>query len=257
MIVNDAIAYALRVSGVLGVGQSALQQDTDDAMRALVMMIEQWQRRRWLVYRLDDLDTRVIPYKKTWTIGPSDADIPYPDRPGTIESAFLRQNTGWGPDTFPVDFPLRRIPSKEAWNRIPLKSLGSWPFQYYYDPTRPNGTFYLWPIPIQWLFSLHMSVPQDVSNFTGDEEITDFLPAESEEAILYNLAARLRANYQLPGDPAVLALARSSLNTLRTLNFQMQALRMPDALRRNVRFRNPMAGHFPEVAAGLPYPVLM
>ena len=244
------------MAGVLGVGQTALPQDTSDAMTALKMMVEQWQRKRWLVYRLDDLDIPVVPYKRTWSIGPG-GDLDYPDRPGTIESAYLRQVTGVGPDTFPVDFPLRRIPSKEAWNRVPLKHLGSWPFQFFYDPTQPKGTFYLWPIPIQSLFELHLSVPQDVSNFTGTEEITDFLPPESEMAIVYNLALLLRTNYMLTPDPGLLAQARASLNVLRTLNFQMQSLRMPDGLRRNVRFRNPMAGAYPEVAAGLPYPVLM
>jgi len=227
-------------------------------MRALVMLMEQWQRRRWLVYRLDDLEIDVVPYKRTWTIGPGDgADIAYPDRPGTIESAFLRQNTGWGPDTFPVDFPLRQLSSKQEWNNVPLKHLGSWPFQIYYDPTRPNGTVYVWPVPIQNFFELHFSVPQDVKHFTGTEEITDFLPGEAEEAIIYNLAARLRVNYQLPPDPGVVALARASLNTLRTLNTQISRLRMPDALRRNVRFRNPMAGHYPQTSAGLPYPTLL
>ena len=227
-------------------------------MRALVMMIEQWQRKRWLVYRLDDVDIRVIPWKRTWTIGPSPhADIPYPDRPGTIESCFLRQTTGWGPDTFPVDYPMRRIPSKEAWNAIALKYLGSWPFQFYYDPTRPDGTVYIHPVPIQHFFSLHFSIPQDVSNFDGTEEITDFMPAEAEEALIYGLAARLRVNYQLPPDPGVVALARASANTLRVLNFQMQSLRMPGALGQRGRFRNPLGGHVPDAVATMPYPVLL
>jgi len=227
-------------------------------MRALVMLMEQWQRRRWLVYRLDDLDVDVTPYKRTYTIGPSPtADIHYPDRPGTIESCFLRQRTGWGPDTFPVDFPMRQLYSKQEWNNVPLKHLASWPFQIYYDPTRPDGTVYVWPIPLQVFFSLHFSVPQDVSNFTGAEEITDFLPAESEMALVYNLAVMLRENYDLPPKPATIALAKASLNTLRVLNAQISRLRMPDALRRNVRFRNPMAGHYVEASAGMPYPTLL
>jgi len=249
----------MRVAGVLGVGQTPLPQDTSDAVSALQMMLGQWQRRRWIVYRLDEIESPVTPWQRTWTVGPSGADIYYADRPGSIESGFLRQLTGMGggSDSFPVDYPLRPISSRESWNRIPLKHLGSWPINFYYDPTRPNGTIYLWPVPVQPWFEIHFAVPQDVSNFTGSEDLDDVFPSEVSEALIYNLAGRLRVNYALPPDQGLLGLARQSLNTVRSINFAMQPLRMPDALRRQVRFRNPMAGHIPDFAsATVPFPVL-
>jgi len=250
------------------VGQSPIPQDNADAMTALSLMMQQWQRRRWIVFRLDDAFTPVTPWQGIYTVGPGgDFDFelgPPADRPGTIESAFLRQLTGLGvPDGFPVDYPLRKIPSKEAWNRIPLKHLGSWPFQYFYDPTwKPDnpqgtGTLYIWPIPIQSFFEVHISVPRDIRHIPPYTDLTDYLPPETEMAIVYNLAAVLRVNYQMPPDPQLLALARSTVGTLRTVNYAAGQLRMPDALKRQVRFKNPLSGHYPEVSAGMPYPTLL
>ena len=254
MLVSDAIAYALRIAGVLGVGQVALPQDTGDAQAALALMLKQWQRKRWIVYRLDDVAIAATPGKGSYTIGP-DGDI-MTDRPGSIESAFLRQLVGSGPNAYPVDYPLHRIGSKEEWNAISLKFLGSWPGSWFYDPTMPNGTVYIWPIPIQNFFELHFSVPLAIGDFTPDTELETIQPPEAEEAIAYNLAARLRVMYALPPDPGMLALARASLNTLRTTNFAMRPLVMPAALRRPSRMRNPMGGFVPETSATVPFPVL-
>lgn len=256
MLVADLINYAFRISGVLGVGQAALPQDFEDARTTLDNLSEQWQRMRWLVFRLDDFHTTARLFKPTYTIGLTpDADIHFP-RPSTIESVYLRQVVGGSPNSFPVDFPLRQIMSKEEWNAIPLKHLWSWPSQWFYDPTLPDGTFYIWPIPLQHHFELHFSVPQHISNIPLDRDLLVYLPPESQKALAYNLAVELRAHYDLPPNQGLGINAATSLGVLRTMNYRMRPLRMPPELRRNVRLKNPMAGFYPEVAAGIPFPVL-
>ena len=59
------------------------------------------------------------------------------------------------------------------------------------------------------------------------------LPAEYQEALLYNLAARLRPAYQLGPDPSVTALAMSSLNTIRAANIEVPLLELPANLVRS------------------------
>lgn len=257
MVVSDLINYTLRLAGILGVGQSPLAQDEQDAQTTLALMAQQWQRKRWLVFRLDDLTVQIQPWKTSYTIGTSEpVDIIYP-RPGTIETATLRQLTGLGvPGGFPVDYPLQKIWSREEWNSIPLKRLGSWPARFFYDPTLPNGTIYLWPIPIQTLFELHIAPVQSITALPPGQEITDIMPPEAQEALAYNLATRLRVNYRLPPDPSMISLALASLNTLRTLNFGVRTLRMPVGLAAPSRVKNPMAGFYPEANAGIPFPVL-
>jgi hypothetical protein len=257
MLVADTIAYALRVAGILGVGQVALPQDTDDATLALALMLAQWQRKRWLVYRLEDVSIKVNSGRGVYNIGPSaDTTIFYPDRPGSIEAAYIRQLTGSSPASLPVDYPLARISSREEWSQISLKQLHSWPSSYFYDPSLPDGLIYIWPVPVQEYFELHFSIPQDLgASLHAEVEIDDWLPPETEEALVYNLAMRLRLNYQLPPDPGLAAAARASLNTLRQTNFAMQPLRMPAGLMRGGRWKNPYGG-FVESAVSIGTSVL-
>jgi hypothetical protein len=263
MLVSEMLAYSLRIAGVLGVGQVALAQDTGDAGAALELMLAQWQRKRWLVFRVEEVTCPVISGQPFYTIGPTPTtgpppDLYYPERPANIESAFIRQLIGTsGPSSLPVDFPLQRIDSREEWSRIALKKLQSWPGRFFYDPSYPLGQFYVWPIPIQNFFELYVQIQQDIRvALLPTVELDDYLPTETEEAIAYNLAARLRINYQLPSSPDLIAIATASLATLRSTNFRIQKLGMPAALSRGGRWKNPSAGFYPETSVGIPFNVV-
>lgn len=265
MIVSDIIAYAQRASGLLGVGQVALPQDTSDAQTALMLMLQQWRQKRWLVFRLDNVIFPLLPTKGDYTIGVA-GTTPAPDvvvsgnfRPANVQSCFLRQEVGSGPNSYPVDFPMRILESRQQYDQIALKSLQSWPASIFYDPTIPNATIKVWPIPIQNLFSLYVSFQQaiDMAGEAGAAvELDSYVPVETQEAIVYNLAGRLCVNYAVPVNPALAAAARSTLNTMRMTNFALGPLVMPSALRGSTRLKNPMAGLIPETAAGVPVTVL-
>ena len=265
MVVSDLVAYAQRVSGLLGVGQVALAQDTSDAQTALQLMLQQWRQKRWLVFRLDNVLFPLTPGKGDYTIGPAGAS-PAPDvvvngnfRPANVQTCFLRQNTGSGPNSFPVDYPMRILESRAQYDQISLKTLLSWPSNIFYDPLIPNGTVKVWPVPMQPLFSLYVSFQQAIdlaAEVAASVDLDTYLPVETQEAIVYNLAGRLCVNYAVPMRPELAAMAKASLNTLRQTNFALQPLQMPSALRGSTRLKNPMGGFFPEVAAGVPFTVL-
>jgi hypothetical protein len=262
VIVSDLVAYAQRASGLLGVGQVALAQDTADAQTALLLMLQQWRQMRWVVFRLDNVMFPLIPGTGDYTIGPAantpDVAVTGNFRPANIQSCFLRQDLGSGPNSFPVDFPMRTLESRQQYDQIALKSLQSWPSAIYYDPTIPNATVKVWPIPMQPLFSLYLAFQQaiDLAGESGAAvELDTILPTETQEAIVYNLAARLCVNYAVPLNPALAAAARASLQTVRTANFALQPLQMPGALRGTTRLKNPMAG-IVETSAGVPATVL-
>jgi len=52
---GSIINLALKMAGVLGIGQTAQAEDANDALTVMNMMLAQWQRKRWLVYSLDDV----------------------------------------------------------------------------------------------------------------------------------------------------------------------------------------------------------
>lgn len=267
MLVQDLLSYSMRVAGILGVGQVALAQDLADANTALNMMVNQWRQKRWLVFRLNYALLPLVIGKQSYWVGPVDnasgnPNNPPPDlvtdgayRPANIQSCFLRQNVGSGPNSYPIDFPMRILDSRQSYDRLSLKFLQSWPAAIYYDPIVPLAQLFIWPIPVQQLFSLYIAWQQDI-NYVDEQgqstEIEDYLPAETEEALTYNLALRLAVNYKLPPDPSLAGAAKASLNVLRQTNFALQTLRMPQSLRPGTRLRNPLGGFYPEVAAGVP-----
>lgn len=223
---NDLLTLALKDGGIVGVGQTPKAEDMNDAFDRLNMMIAQWRRKRWLVYRLVST-SKVSTGASSYTVGTGgDFNIARPDR---IEDAFLRLlNTG---GANPVDYPLRVLQSREDYNQIATKSLNAWPEFVFYDPTLPNGTLYPWPIAAASIYEIHISTKVDLPAFTSlAQQIT--LPEEYKAGILYNMAVRLRAAYRLPPDETLNGLAKDALNVIRGANTAIAQLRMPMALSR-------------------------
>lgn len=245
---TDLISLAFRAAGVVGVAQTPLPRDLADGLNLVNMMLEQWQRRRWLVYHLVDR-ALLMSNKKSYTIGPgADFDVMRPDR---VEAAFIRFNptpgqngasdfnADFGPDFggepdpgngMPIDYGLRLLESREDYNRIALKNLRSFPQYLFYDSANTWGNLFPWPIPNNQ-YELHISLKEVLGQFPSLTTVIT-LPPEYAEAIWTNLTLRVGALY--PGvakvDPLIAAMARASLGTIRGANAQVPTLQMPRAL---------------------------
>lgn len=221
----DIITQSLKKAGVLGVGQTAQAEDTNDAFDDLNDMLAQWQRKRWLVYHLVTI-SKTSTGAQSYTVGPS-GDYNVATRPDRLEAAFLRQIVNSSPNQ--VDYPLQIIEARETYNNIALKSLGSFPIYVFYDSGYPLGRVYPWPVPQSAIYEVHLTIKAQLSQFTSLVE-TISLPLEYYAAIKWNLAARLMASYKLPPDPAIIGLAKDSLNVIRGANTQIPRLQMPAGL---------------------------
>jgi hypothetical protein len=132
---------ALKEAGVLGVGQTALDEDINDTFTLLRRMMAQWQRKRWLVPSLFDiampgngLISNLIGNGQYW-------NTPRPDK---IQAGYVIQTTAGGN---PVSLPLYPITSYEDYSKIAVKTLASLPTRYFYDGAYPYGNVFIWPIP--------------------------------------------------------------------------------------------------------------
>ena len=47
---GDLITFVLRASGINGVGQTPLAEDSNTGLDFLRMLMAQWQRKRWLIW---------------------------------------------------------------------------------------------------------------------------------------------------------------------------------------------------------------
>src|SRR5215468_10550835 len=89
---GDICRAALKECGAIGVGQTPLAEDINDAWARLQWMLMQWERKRWLIYHLVDLQ-RVSTGARYYTVGPgADFDTGRGSmRPGRLSSAFVVQ----------------------------------------------------------------------------------------------------------------------------------------------------------------------
>lgn len=226
---GDIITLALKDAGILGVGQTALAEDSNDALTRLNGMLALWQRRRWLVWSLQDYAKISTGAQSYTVVSGGDFDVPRPDR--LEDGCFVRQiNTG----SQASDYSLTLIESREDYSQISLKTLQGGPPGYiFYDSANPTGRVYPWPIPQATIYEIHILLKAQLGSFSG-LATTFTSPPEYEEAMRYNLAIRLRSAYQMDPDEVLMGLAASALNTIRNANAQIPSLSMPAALMRPI-----------------------
>lgn len=221
----EIITQALKKAGVLGVGQTPLAEDTNDAFSDLNDMMGQWQRKRWLIYHLVDYE-HVGTGELFYTVGPGQ-QFDITPRPDKIESAFFRQLVSSNP--YQVDYPLSIIDAREDYNLISLKQLQSFPQYIFYDSGFPIAKVYPWPLIQSDIYSLHISVKETLGQFTTlTQEIN--LPLEYFAALKFNLAIRLVQSYKMPIDQQLIALAKDALNVIRNANLQIPRLQVAKEL---------------------------
>jgi len=219
----DIINLAFKDAGVLGVGQTMLADDINDALTRLNMMISQWQVKRWLIWHLVDKSV-VSTGAQSYTVGPG-GDINVTVRPDRLEKAYFRLLTG----SQNVDYPLALLASMEDYSRIALKSLVSFSQCIFYDSSYPLGRIYPWPVPQASIYEVHVLLKDVLSTFP-DLTTSFSFPPEYLGALHYNLVVRTRAAYRMPDDPVLAGLAKDALETLRSANAQIPSLVMPDNL---------------------------
>ncbi len=222
----DIIKLALKECGALGVGQTALAEDVNDAFFKLNMMIAQWQRRRWLIYHLVNIGF-LSTGAQSYTVGPG-GNYNVAQRPAKIESAFFRQIIPMSPN--PIDYGLTMIDSWEDYSKISLKFLNSFPQFLFYDPGYPLGTLYPWPIPFANEYEVFINITDTLAQFTSLTQTFNF-PGEYVAAMFYNLAKRLAPGYGLPLTKELSDNAMEGLNVLKKASgAQVPRLTQPSEL---------------------------
>lgn len=235
---RQAAILALRMAGRITDTQSVADgsADLNDAFSLLVMMLAQWQRRRWLVWNEEEAFAASTG-AQFYTIGPGqDFDTARPDR---VHAAWCRLPPFGGPN--PVDIPLAIIESKEEWATLSIKDLRSMPSAVFYDSAFPTGRLYFWPVPVAAQYQLHILVKATLPvPATIDDPL--LLPPEYLDAVVSNLACRMVVASGQQLSPFLQGQARAALNTIRLANTQIPLLSMPGGLGRGSGDHSSWAG---------------
>jgi hypothetical protein len=217
---KNLIKLALRQAGVVGIGQSVRAEDEQDMFANLNMMLALWQRDRYLVWQTVDIFAEANG-SESYSIGPGMTFNVA--RPSRIEQGFARLNPSGSPMS--VDYPLTPLFSREDYDRIRIKQLGSFPRFVYYDRGYPTGNVFVWPLPGD-AFEVHLTLMQQLQSFSNPSEQIN-MPPEYQDAILQNLTIRACAMWSLPPNPVTVKLATKALNLLRGSNAEIPSLTLP------------------------------
>jgi hypothetical protein len=234
----QVIFLALRMAGRITDEQSVADgsKDVDDAFSLLVMMLAQWQRRRWLIWNEEEISF-IANGRTTYTIGlGQDFNTARPDE---IHAAWVRMQPFAGPNA--VDLPLTIITAKEDWARTTIKDLKSLPTHVFYDSAFPVGRIHFWPVPPGGQYEMHLVVKAGLPVPSSIYD-TLALPPEYFDAVVNNLACRIIVASGGQISPFLMGYAKSSLETLKMANTQIGLLQMPSFSARGSDVSNWMGG---------------
>lgn len=237
LTMGDLVQAALRRCGWTGQGQTPNAEDLQEGWFYLQNLLAQWQRKRWMVYALQDLSivsTGAISY----TVGPGGqiATSATSQRPTRLERAYLRQLNAVG--SSPVDYKMTILQSREDYSDIRLKNLTSFAQYAFLDTLFPLSSLYFWPIPQANVYELHIVVRVQLpTSFAtqADKFSTLLVPPEYYPAMLFKLALALRGRYGItpPNGDTLTADAKDAMETIRGTNIQVAALKVPPELNKN------------------------
>lgn len=227
--IQDIIVDALIDAGVVGIDEMIEPPVITRSFKQANYLLAQWQRQRFMVYHLVDYSF-VSTGVQSYTVG-AGGNFNITPRPDRLESAFLRQLQPSGGAGSQVDFPLEIIPAREDYNRIVLKTLGTFSNSIFYDSAWPVAKLFPWPVPQASIYEIHATFKETLPQFANLADKVN-LPPEYAACIQACLARRFRATNQLPPDTEINALAREAKNVVRLANVQVPLLTMPRPLRR-------------------------
>lgn len=202
------INRACRLNKVIQSGASASANQSADALEALNSMIDAWRNDRMMVYAMTDSPLTMVSSTSSYTVGTGgDLNIA---RPVKFEDAYMRVGTTDTPVVMIGQIQYDGIPDKTVASSIVTKA--------FYNPTITSslGTLKVFPVP-NAANVLHLVYWVQLASIpTLGTTIT--LPPGYEEAIVTNLAVRIKMEYSDNIPPYLLKMASDALAGIKRIN---------------------------------------
>lgn len=211
--VVEVINLALRDCSILGEGESATASLMSDAFDTFNQMLGLWEIDNLNVYA-QVATSFAATGALTYSIGVG-GDISI-DRPDKIDYVYWRLNG--------LDIAATQLNSYEEYQGIVQKALASNPSYYFYLPSYPLGTLYLYPQPTNGTVSITQQVRLPTFVATND---TIVLPRQYVLPIRLSLAELFASLFSGKLPPEIKYLAERSRNTLRRSNVRINEMGMP------------------------------
>lgn len=229
--VADLITAAFRRINVLQAGEVPEANDLADAFVRFNDLVNSLALDRLLTYQLVRTTFTLTSSKgypgSPYTVGPGgDVNIARPVLPESLELRY--QDTSISPT---LERGMTKL-TREGWEAILQKTLTSpLPSAWYYEPTYPTGSLYLWPVPTSTTLQGVFYVPTAVPSFGATSDLIA-LPPGYNRMLRDNLALELFPEWRENenADPLLVKAAEEAKRAVKLANVSMADLMIDPAL---------------------------
>jgi hypothetical protein len=210
--VIDIIKRAYRLIGVYSIGETPSADESIDGLSSLNAMLDEWATEKLMTY-VQTLDS--IPLTagvSVYTLGASGTIVTI--RPDTINNTSYIESQG-------ISYPLTLL-TLDEYNALTQKSISAnIPTMIWYNPTFPNGTLTVCPIPsTPSTLKLWSMKPVSYINLTD----VMALPPAYENAITMNLACHLAIEFSVSPSPLLIKNAALAKTKIKHKNYEPSIL---------------------------------
>jgi hypothetical protein len=220
---GDLIASAARLAGILASGETLTGNEIADSQIILQQMIDEWQADGLKIFTTQITTFPFVLGQQTYTLG-TGGQFNMP-RPASIHRMGCQILSN---PTQPSEIPMTML-DDDGWANVRVKNIGgSYPLFVYDDGAFPLRNLNFWVIP-GLACNLVIYSWQPLTTFTDLTTDITFPPAYAQ-ALRYNLAIALSAEFRTPLLPQVVQIAMSSLASLKDINLPAPVLRCDPGL---------------------------
>lgn len=196
-------------AGVGGIADTPTAGDLAFYLRRLNRMLESWSTQGLVVYEVYDVTINTVAGTASYASTGLSGGL----RPIAVSHARVTASN--------VDYPLEIIGTRD-YAMIAAKTERGLPLYLYVQPTMPNATMYLWPVPdAVYALKLGVTRPFTSSYVLGD---TVSLPPGYEKAIVDNLAVDIATVNGVDPHPRLMQQANESMAVLKAMQVQPHLL---------------------------------
>lgn len=209
---SDIITSALKLAGILADAELPSASDANQGLSVFNDMIDSWNAERNAIFTTRSDDFPYVLGKQSYTLGTGgDFNMVRPARIDAMSTILLTD------PTTPVEVPISIFTVDDWQTKVPVKAVdGSFPLICYDTGDFPLRTLNFWPIPSQQANAVRIYSWQALPAQTLLSQVS--FPPGYAEAIRYNLAVRIGAEFAAPVSATVATLAIQSLARIKTMN---------------------------------------
>jgi hypothetical protein len=220
--VSDLCTQSLKRIGVIAQSETPSSGDLATAFETLNQLMDQWAAERLVIYQITRTEFPIVSGTSVYTVG-SGADVNIA-RPVYISNLRF-QDTSLDPV---LEMGLNNL-TDDAWAKIALKDLeANYPTSGYYNPTFPDATLTLWPVPTSATIEGVIYAPQAVAQFSATSD-TVSLPPGYQRFITTNLAIELAPEFGAVASDDLRRAAMESKATIKRANIRLSDLAVDSA----------------------------